>query len=98
MQQSSCDVTAYHAYNRSEIASSKMQIIENWVFVSQKKYKIYIQVPYHPNNHFHKNQFLPQKPPFKQFDSVLYGVSLVPKIVLQVEALFLERAVNRGRF
>ena len=39
MQQSPCDITAYHAYNGSEIASSRK--LYNWVFVTQKKIKIY---------------------------------------------------------
>ena len=30
--------------------------------------------------------------------TMMYGALLVPKIVLQVKALFLKRAVNRGAF
>ena len=41
VQQSPCDITAYHTYNGSEIAPSKMQNnyrkLYNWVLVSQKK-------------------------------------------------------------
>ena len=53
MQQTPCDVMAYHAYNGSEIAVSKMQNIEGSITLSQKKYKKFIQVPYHLNIHFH---------------------------------------------
>ena len=72
MQQSPCDVTAYHAYNGSEIASSKMQNIAssyNWVVVSEKNIKnIY---KFHTIQTFiftkkTKNDFCHESPPLRR--------------------------------
>ena len=37
-------------------------------------------------------------PPCTLDVAIYYGALLVPKIVLQVEVLFLQRVVNQGRF
>ena len=72
MKQSPCDVMAYHAYNGSEIALSKMLSIASCItgcLCLRKKYKKYIQVPYHQKKFIFtkktKTDFLPQKPPLK---------------------------------